>query len=644
MRTFLSLAALSLAAVPAAAQQDAGPASVVSLPVDSSSTAVFRNNVAGDLNGDGLVDLFLNRDDAALWMPNAGYVISSQELNTAIADLVRVRLDDPLPYGDFGDLPVGASNGAITQAGRKQFLGENYGIATVSPAGVELIELNAAGVPSSTMIDSSVTGAHLVTNGDVDGDLRRDIIVFEHDGFSTDVHIYLQTASGWTTGNTFTIPYVVEDATNTNFDGNTGTEVVVTFDGGCTVYLTGHGGVGSAGDEAFSRIIPGFTNVQVESLPGYGFPGKGGFLWSGLINGTTVLAPLSLAHYQPATMFSGISMKRLEVGHINDDDELDVVFTNAGDNDLYVLMGQPYAAGSYLYKFDTDPNSPYTKTLKLPAAVTANSQSKPLIQDLDDDGTAEVILGLDATNEVVIFEGGFANIPLASASITPANWDFDDAQDAHWMNTQDSAVPAPSSETSELGLALTWTDTVFDMTGGVEVAVFAQEDVGKAVFNEAIEGCDNVALSGAGQGTAVIEFLDDPTPVSSYSAHSTNPSTEGDSNDWGGTDQVLHVMVRPNLPNVYGRRPMIIMATGLLENDSWPQLTSRNEFDSQFIEYDPAATELSLRLAYQGIGGASGFPVNGITPYTGAKRIKRSGFGNQTPVKPNNCGDNPNIN
>ncbi|MHC4377291.1 MAG: hypothetical protein ACYS26_11885, partial [Planctomycetota bacterium] len=399
----------------------------------------------------------------------------------------------------------------MTQAGTSWFIGESYGMATVSPTGVSLLEMDSNGNLSSTSIDSSVTGAHLVTSADVNADKQRDIVAFEHDGFTTDVHIYLQTSTGWVTGNTFTIPYVVEDATNINFDGNQGTEVAVAFDGGCAVYLTGHGATGNAGDENFSRLIPGFTNVQIEPLIGYGSGGQGGVLWSGRINGTTVLAPLSLSLYQPATTFSGISMERLEVGHLNDDDFLDVVFSNSNDDQLYVLLGQNYMAQKHLYKWETTNNSATTKILELPGIVPAGSQSKPLIQDLDDDGAAEVILGLDSTNEVVIFEGEYDNIPFTSAFVTPASWTFNTDGNLHHVNTADGDAASNEYETNYLSITVDWTGNTIDDSQGFEYKLFAAPDHTSLVSTDGVVGCDgkSATVSTANQATLTAAWADD---------------------------------------------------------------------------------------------------------------------------------------
>lgn len=638
MRNSLSLAVLGLAAVPAGAQQDAGADAVTTIKMSADPTAVFRNNVAGDLDGDGLVDVFMNRNDGALWMPNAGYFNSNIELQATIADVARVRLGDPLPYGALGSLPVNATNGGVTQAGADWFIGESYGMATVSTSGINLLEMDGSGNLTTTSIDSSVTGAHLVTSADVDGDKRRDIVAFEHDGFTTDVHIYLQTSTGWVTGNTFSIPYVVEDATNINFDGQLGTEVAVAFEGGCIVYLTGHGATGSAGDESFSRLIPGFTNVQIEPLIGYGTGGQGGVLWSGLINGMTALAPLSWSIAQPATLFSGVAMERLEVGHLNDDNFLDVVFSNGNDDNLYVLLGQNYDSQKHLYLWETTHNSTTTKTLELPGIVPIGSESKPLIQDLDDDGAAEVVFGLDSTNEVIIFEGNYANIPLTSAVVDPDDWKFSDVGDDHVVNTVDGDVgPNDPYETNYINATVQWSGSAINPTQGFEYKLYAAPNHTSLVSSDGVIGCDgkDATTSTSNQATIEAAWADDVMLVTSsnyggYENASTIAGTDG--NDWGHTDQVLFFMVRPVAPNAYGRRPMITLGISMQEDQTWAQLKSRTGFNAGMFVEETGLADLDISAYFQDEG-----IQQGDTPLTGAKRLKRTGFGDITPVAPTDC-------
>jgi hypothetical protein len=95
---------------------------------------------------------------------------------------------------------------------------------------------------------------------------------------------------------------------------------------------------------------------------------------------------------------------------------------------------------------------------------------------------------------------------------------------------------------------------------------------------------------------------------------------------------VLFFMVRPVAANVYGRRPMITMGIALKEDDSWADLTSRPGFNLNMFEEEATFPDLDISANFQ-VDGTQG----GDTPFTGAKRLKRTGFGDITPVAPTDC-------
>lgn len=645
MRTHFSLATIGLLAGLGSAQQNAAPADNHDIAAGPTSTTTFRNSAAGDLDGDGLVDLFINRGDNALWMKNAGYFDSNFDVLANISDLARVRF----ALSSVGD-DLYPGTGGVAYEAQNTFTGERYGIVTVGINGLQVHRVNGSGATATSTIDGSITTSTLVRSARMNGDSRHDIVTFTPapDGLSTAVNIYTQgTLDDFSWDSSFSIPYLVEDAVLSRFDNEAGSEVIATFQGGLAFFDAGYGSA-SAGNEYFTRIIPGFTNVQVELLPRYVGQAKDGVLWAGKLGSLNLMVPFADGILQPPTVLpAALDLMVMETGHLNNDDLIDVVFTAAGEDRLYVMTGQSDQQGVPLFVYDSNAQqNDSTYFLQLDHPVLAGSQSKPLIRDLNDDGIPEIAFGVDQTNRVKVF-GGQYDMDASQAFLLSSDWSFSTStrdDGVSTLNTFDGNASSGQLETNTLEVSVQWTGDAINPSLGFDVAVFATDNGSTQLSSAAVGSCPGIGDSAAtGAEKLSITWQDDPldavdgVPGVTFSAYTTATSSAAGTNNWGGTDIVLMVAVRPTAPNIYGRRPMIMMLVPMTEGQSWSTFSSTYPPGSLYA--DPQESDHEL-FATMGKAGVPGLPSQGLTPFVGAKRIKRSGFGNTPPVTPNDCADN----